>query len=422
MALTACSDSDSDAPETETETRAEDSGRDAPDAAAEAVPAADASKGTAASKAGLQPEAIGRIETLPEKWPANWIIAQDVAFFHMSDGKFIVLDIAEDEPAAQFKGMFNGSKIANFAQSTTRPEMYIVETFLSRGQRGERTDVLTIIDKKTLAPVAEVIVPPKRMSVMPTQYALQLTDNESKALVFNLTPATSVSVVDLDKRELLSELPVPGCAGAYPTGKNGFSSLCADGTIYSIALNAAGNVASSARTDKFNDIDDNALFERAAIHDGIGYFPTFMGDVVPVDLTGSAAVVWERWSLVGDEEGDWRPGGIQLAAIDAAGRLYVLMHPRGYEGSHKDPGVEIWVFDPQSKSRLARIVLQTPVLSISVTRDADPLIVATNVEMNIDVYASDDGTTHQDCNRLRTGNSAVAARGAVDVSLRKRTQ
>ena len=31
--------------------------------------------------AELQPEPTGTIETLPETWPAHWIIAHDAAFF-----------------------------------------------------------------------------------------------------------------------------------------------------------------------------------------------------------------------------------------------------------------------------------------------------------------------------------------------------
>ena len=92
--------------------------------------------------AELQPEPTGVIETLPETWPAHWIIAHDAAFFHMSDGKLIVLDADSDNPAERFKGFMNSAFIGMFIQARTRPEIYIAETFRSRGWRGERTAVV----------------------------------------------------------------------------------------------------------------------------------------------------------------------------------------------------------------------------------------------------------------------------------------
>lgn len=341
--------------------------------------------------AGIQPESMGKIETLPEQWPDHWVLAQDASFFHMSDGKFIVLDVEAESVPTQLKGFFNGSKIAQMTQSTTKPEIYVAETFLSRGQRGERTDVLTIIDKSTLAPVGEVVIPPKRISQIPTQYAVQLTDNETKALVLNFTPATSITVVDLPNKAVLGEVPIGGCSGVYATGKNGFSSLCADGTIYSIALDGDGKKASEKYSEKFFDIDEDALFERAAMIDGTGYFPTFLGSVVPIDLSGKAAKVGKRWSLLGEEDSGWRPGGIQVAASDDAGRLYVLMHPEGAEGTHKDPGTEIWVFDVDQRKRVARLPLKLPALTFTVGRGDDPYLVTTNVELTLDVYSARTG-------------------------------
>jgi methylamine dehydrogenase heavy chain len=344
-----------------------------------------------AALAELQPEPTGMIESLPDSWPAHWIIASDVAFFHMNDGKFIVLDADSDDPVGRFKGFFNGTFIANIVQASTRPEIYIAETFRSRGHRGERTDVLTIIDKSSLAPVGEVVIPPKRSSNMPTAYNVQLVDDEKIALVYNFTPAQSISVVDVVAREFLAEIPIPGCALAYPMAGRAFASICSDATIMATTLGDDGQQVSSSRTEPFFDVDTDPLMEKPAMHDGIAYFPTFLGNVYPVDLNGSTPVVGDAWSLVGDEEGGWRPGGIMLAVADAAGNLYFLMHPEGANGTHKDPGVEVWIFDSETGSRVNRIALELPALSINVTRDDKPLLVATNVNMEVDVYDARSG-------------------------------
>ena len=341
--------------------------------------------------AELQPEPMGVIKTLPATWPAHWIIAHDAAFFHMSDGKMIVLDADSDDPHQRFKGFMNSSFIGMFVQARTRPEIYVAETFRSRGTRGERTDVLTIYDKTTLGPVGEVVIPPKRSSNMPTDYNLRLVDGEKLALIYNFTPAQSVSVVDVVAREFLAEIPIPGCALTYPMGGRAFSSVCSDGSMLTVTIGPDGQQTTSSRTERFFDNDDDPMMEKAAMHDGIAYFPTFLGNIYPVDLNGAMPVVGNSWSMIDDEEGGWRPGGLQLAASDAGGNLYFLMHPEGREGSHKDPGIEVWVFDGEAESRVKRISLELPAISISVTRDEEPLLVATNVNMEIDVYDATSG-------------------------------
>lgn len=339
----------------------------------------------------LQPEPTGVINTMPESWPAHWIIAQDGAFFHMSNGKLIVIDADSDDPATRIKGMMDASFIAQSYQAKTRPEIYVSETFYSRGTRGERTDVITVWDKTTLAPIGEVVIPPKRASQMPLNYHIQLVDDEKLALVYNFTPATSVSVIDIVNRDFLGEIPTPGCSLVYPMAGRAFASICTDGSMMSVQLDENGAQASSARTEVFFDANNDPLMEKAAMIDGVAYFPTFEGRVVPVDLSGSEPEVGDPWSLIGGEEGGWRPGGLAVTGTDSAGRMYVLMHPEGYEGSHKDPGVEVWVFDVEAERRVDRIALQLPAISIGLTRDDDPLLVATNVNLEIDVYSANSG-------------------------------
>lgn len=345
--------------------------------------------GTASAE--IQPEPIGRIQTLPDPYPPHWIVAVDVAFFHMNDGKLIVLDADSDDPASRFKGMMNGTFIPVMYMAETRPEIYVLESFRARGHRGERTDVMTIYDKTTLAPIDEVVIPAKRVSAMPTEYYLQLVDDEKLALIYNFTPATTVSVVDLEKREFLGEVPIPGCSLIYPLAGRAFASLCGDGKLLTIQLDRNGKLVSSERTEAFFDADDDPLMEKPAIIDGIAYFPTFLGNVFPVDLSGSAPVIGESWSLVEGVEGGWRPGGIVLAQGDASGRLYVLMHPDGHDGTHKDPGSEVWVFDPQTKQRVDRIELALPAITMGLTNDDDPLLVTTNINLEVDVYNAKSG-------------------------------
>lgn len=348
----------------------------------------------APAAAQISPDPMGKTFELPAVYPSGWILAQDASFFHPNDGKFILLDATDDRQHARYKGMFNGSFVAQLAISRTRPEMYVVETFHSRGHRGVRTDVLTFYDKRTLAPVGEVVLPPRRALILPIEHAVRLIGNGRLAVIFNLAPATSVSVVDVEQREFLGEISIPGCSMVYPTGARGFSSLCADGSMVSVHLDESGGLASRQRSEIFFDVDTDALFEKPVLRDGVAWFPTFLGNMVRIDLSGDTPRIDPPWSLTEGVEGGWRPGGSQPTAMDSTGKLYVLMHPEGAEGTHKDPGVEVWVFDPAQKARLARIALRLPAISIAVTGGDTPLLVATNINMNIDVYDAGDGT-HQ---------------------------
>ena len=347
-----------------------------------------------AARADLPAEPLGRSETIPLPYPAHWIWAQDVAFGHMMDGKMILLDADADTLATRMKGMFNNAFVGAFTAATTRPELYVAETFYERINRGKRTDVVTIYDKSTLAPTGEIVLPgEKRAGMMPGKYALRLLDDEKLLLVYGFTPATSVTVIDIVARKVLGEIPLPSCALIYPTGKRGFSSLCSDASMLTVQLDANGGVAARSRIEPFFDIQKDALFEKPVLIDGVGYFPTFLGNMQEIDLSGDQAALGARWSLLddADRKENWRPGGLQLAGADAQGHIYILMHKDGHEGTHKDGGQEVWVFDAKQHKRVRRIALAKWGISVEVTRDDKPLLVVVNAEMNLDVYDAASG-------------------------------
>ena len=92
------------------------------------------------------------------------------------------------------------------AYPRTRPEFYLAETFYSRGSRGDRTDVVTIYDLATLAPVGEVGIPPKRAINTLATANVALSDDDRFLAVFNMTPATSLSIVDVQQRAFVAEM------------------------------------------------------------------------------------------------------------------------------------------------------------------------------------------------------------------------
>ncbi|MEO1231895.1 MAG: amine dehydrogenase large subunit [Myxococcota bacterium] len=339
----------------------------------------------------LKPEPIPHVLKLPATYPASWVYAHDLEFNALLDGRVAIVDVAAE--TRPYKGHIGAGMMAGFLSAKTRPELYSAETFMSRRTYGERIDVLTIIDKRTLLPIEEILLPPRRMQVVPQKNAFQMTPDERWAFVMNFTPATSVTLVDLVQRTVLGEIPTPGCNFIFPTGQRSFSSLCSDGALVTLSLDASGALAKSTRTEPFIDIDTDPMFIKNAPSGGVHYFPTFKGRIQPIDFRSETPVVGEAWDLVEGEDAkaSWAPGGWQVIDADARGRLYILMHAGAKEGSHKGGGTEVWVFDPGARKRLRRIKLKTPALSVAVTKGTSPWVVMTNAAMDLDVYAADTG-------------------------------
>lgn len=383
-------------------------------------------------------EAPGRTARLALPYGSHWIFVGDVishrtALVDADDGRMLgTLD--------------SGFGLPQTLHPADRPEIYVLETHYSRGSRGERTDLFTVYDASTLAPIDEIELPPKRaMSATPVAHAA-LTDDGRFAVIFNLTPATSVTIVDIEERRFVDEIAAPGCSLVYPAGARRFAMLCMDGGMLLVSLEEDGHEASKTRTARFFDPEADPVTEKAVRWNDRWYFPSFDGWIHPVNLEGEEAVFEERWSLVTDAEraDDWRIGGYQhLAVHHASGRLFALMH-RGGPDSHKDPGSEIWVYDLATQRRIQRIELVNPgftylgvpieggptwgwlvdwigdrimasvseigIDSIAVTQDDDPRLLTTG--MFSGGVATYDAMSGEFVGRIFTGNMTNVVLGA----------
>lgn len=337
------------------------------------------------AKAELSPEPIPNVAVLPSDYPDNWIFAHDVNFASLLTGQVVVLDIAAD--TKEYKGSLDASQFGTFIQSAKRDELYVGETFYSRGTRGDRTDVVTIYDKATLKRIDEIVLPGgKRAQIVINKFAMQLIDEDRYLLVLNFTPAISVTVIDIEKREVLSEIPIGGCNMIYPSGKRGFSSLCGDGTLMSVSLDKQGNIVDRTRSDVFFNPDEDPIFDKPVYLDETAFFPSFEGKMQPIEMSKTPTIL-PTWSLVDSQavKENWRPSGWQIISGND-GLLYVLMQKNGFPGSHKSGGEEVWVFDPSQKKRIRRILLNSPGFSIEVTPGKSPLLAVTGTDMSIWIY------------------------------------
>src|SRR5262249_59986394 len=81
----------------------------------------------------------------------------------------------------------------------------------------------------TVRPVAEIGSARKRGEWCPGNAANALSDDGRFMAVFNLTPATSISIVDVKARAFTAEIATPGCSLVFPAGPRRFLMLCANG-------------------------------------------------------------------------------------------------------------------------------------------------------------------------------------------------
>ena len=342
----------------------------------------------------LKAEPFGRVETLPKRYPETWVIVDEASFFSMFGGKAIVLDVAETRHPKRIKGIMDKNLLGNITQSKDRGEFYIIESFHERGSRGKKFDILSIYDKSTLAIVKEINWPnANRLQSLPERYAMSISEDEKYLYVSNFDPAASFSVVNLDSREIVTEIPTAGCALTYPIGKRAVASICSNGAMLSTTLNEDGTLQSQSRSEPFFDTLDTPVFEHPVFYKGKAYFPSFKGLLHEFDMSGDKADYLGSWDMVTEEfkKTNWRPSGLILNDVDDSGLMYTIFQENGAEGTQTHGGTQVWVFDLEKKKRVN--VIDTPewAISVAVTRGDDPLLVVTNGKLSLDVFNAKTG-------------------------------
>jgi len=265
-----------------------------------------------------------------------------------------------DADSGRYRGTLPGSVGAIVPlPSPDGREIHLASTFYSRAVRGERSDVLTTFDARSLRVIGEIALPPRRADYVGWAQTSALSDDGRFAAVFNLIPATSLSIVDLAERRFAGEIATPGCHLAYPAGARRFAMLCGDGTLQLITLDAQGGEARRTRSPVFFDAQGDPVTEKAVRIGDRWLFVSFEGWLHEVDLSGEAPAFPEPWSLLDDADraAGWRIGGVQhLAAHEGRGELYSLVHHGGPD-THKQAGEEVWVYDLATHARVRRIAV-----------------------------------------------------------------
>jgi methylamine dehydrogenase heavy chain len=248
-----------------------------------------------------------------------------------------------------------------------RAEFYVPETHYSRGSRGERTDVLTFYDPHTLAPTTEVMLPGKRAhNTLPAGNAA-ISDDDRFIAIFNMVPAQSLSIVDVQNRKFVTEIDTPGCAMVYAAGARRFMMMCGNGALMFVTLKDDGTLSEIKRNERQFDPMKDPVREYGVRVGDVWHFVSFEGNLYSVDVSQPSPVFAQPWSLLSDAEraDRWRLSGREYIAIHASShRLYALMH-QGEPDTHKQGGTHLFIYDLGTHHRIDTVKLLCPGITFS---------------------------------------------------------
>jgi methylamine dehydrogenase heavy chain len=326
------------------------------------------------------------IERLPPR-SQHWVYIFDEVFDNEIDARVYLYDGDRHRRLGQIGAGFYTSVILSPDGATTA----VAATYFARGSRGARTDVVELTDNTTLAVTHEILLPAKRALAGPSLFNLSYSADGRFLYAAYMTPAASFGVVDPAAGTVLGEIDTTGCVLVIPSGRYRVSSLCESGRLLTVTLDAQGRELARSMSEPFFNADTDPVFVQG-IPTNRGYvFLSFFGEVHDIDFSGEQPVFAAPWSLLGPaEKGHWRPGAYQVGAIHKElGRLYVPMHEGG-EGTHKDGGTEIWVYDLASHRRMARWPVKAQGLSraiaVQVSQDPAPILFAATETADLAVF------------------------------------
>jgi len=317
------------------------------------------------------------VEKLPPPSP-HWAYLFDFSFNNETDERVYLYD----GDKGRMLGQFEVGYYPNFAISPDHKTTAIATTYWSRGGHGTRTDVLEFEDNQSLTLRGELLLPSKKaQSGAVGEFNVAYSADGHFLYVTNLTPAATFSIVDVAKNAVVGEIDTDACIMVMPSAQRRVSSLCENGRLLTVTHDESGKETSRSVSKPFFNVDRDPIFATSVRTPTGAMHVSFLGDVYEIDLSGAEPRFVEPWPLLGAKErGHWRPGGQQVVAYHAkSGRLYVAMHVGG-EGSHKQGGTQIWVFDAKTHRRIARWPVDAAkhggAFALLATQDDHPLLFA----------------------------------------------
>ena len=300
------------------------------------------------------------------------------------------------------EGVVKGTlPLSNFSPTlvshASEGRIYSYGSFYTRNTYGERTDVVLIFDIETASPIGEVEIPARAAGI--GHAGMISVINDSFVGVFNLTPAQSVSLVDIRTNAFANEISLAGCSSMYPIAE-GFMSICGDGTVQYIEVSNSGQEVSRVRSDSFFDLTVDPVYDYASPAADGYMIMSFDGYLRKAYLDGDEVIVTEAFNINPENDGEadingvvrepddnWRIGGRQpFAYHDEGALLATVMHQGGGQETFEKAGTEIWTFNMRTGNRGYRLKLDEGETASAVmfTPDAEPLmLIQTNEGLRV---------------------------------------
>jgi methylamine dehydrogenase heavy chain len=287
-----------------------------------------------------------------------------------------------DGESGKMKGMVETRRLADMAIDPAGQYYYVAETIWSKGDRGTRQDMVTVYDSKTLNLVTEIALP-GRILIGSRKNNFIVSDDGKTAYVYDFSPTSGVNIVDLAKKKFVAAIELPGCASLMPNPGVGFSALCSDGSLATVAIK--GTKGDITHTAPFFDATNDPIFDNFAYDrkKKTCVFLTYTGQIytAQISATPTVSAPFSIQTAAGVRVGDskpldvnWYPGGRQPMALHrATGTLFVLMH-KGEYWSHKESGTEVWQVDVAAQKVVKRFTLKDPMNNIEVSQTEKPLL------------------------------------------------
>lgn len=273
-----------------------------------------------------------------------------------------------------YLGQFTTGLMAQGTVNRAGTTGYAMGVYMDRIVRGPMHQYLQVFDTATLEVAQEIEIPNRAAMVGPYANLLQLSQDERYIYIQNATPAASVTVIDLQTNEVLTEVPTPGCWSIYPaTSGSKFTSLCGDGTATSYVIAQDGSYE-AFKSDPIFDVDEDPLFVHSVRRGNELLFVSYAGTIYRVSDEAETPTLSSTFSITEGVEGAWGVSGYAVLAYNAAHDVaFVMMHENPTDGSHKDAASEVWAVNVEDETTLYRSPVEEAT-SISVSQGETPVL------------------------------------------------
>ncbi len=284
------------------------------------------------------------------------------------------------QESLRYKGSVSVGLTSQILLSHDHKTLFTLSDYLKRFTYGPAESVVQIFDLATLTEKREIIVPTKAVKAIGMSQLLEQSADGRYLYVQNATPATSVTVVDLEKSAVISEIPTPGCYGIIPAMEgHRFTTLCGTGVLKSYALD--GNKYQTYQSSPIFDADQDPLYVQAErSKDGTLIIPAYSGTLYLIDDSSPTPSLVKTLDVTGGVAGNWAPGGYEVISYNAAhDTVFMIVHPDAHDGSHKDPSSEIWSYSLGKEKLVARSAAEG-LIAIETSQGNTPTLFGTHDE------------------------------------------